>query len=86
LRKKLRRKEMIAFFQKLVPTVIAIEACGGSRQWARLLTSFGHEARRIASQLVKKSSAASEFVQHSRDSRHRPEANSVIGAIASIST
>ena len=29
LRKKLRRKEMIAFFQKLAPTVIAIEACGG---------------------------------------------------------
>ncbi len=30
LRKKLRRKEMVAFFEKLPPTVIAIEACGGS--------------------------------------------------------
>ena len=28
LRKKLRRKEMVAFFEKLAPTVIAIEACG----------------------------------------------------------
>ena len=27
LRKKLRRKEMVAFFEKLAPTVIAIEAC-----------------------------------------------------------
>jgi transposase len=53
LRKKLRRKEMIAFFQKLAPTVIAIEACGGSHHWARLLTSFGHEVRLIAPQLVK---------------------------------
>ena len=32
LRKKLRRKEMVAFFQKLAPTVIAIEACGASPQ------------------------------------------------------
>jgi len=53
LRKKLRRKEMIAFFQKLAPTVIGIEACGGSHHWARLLQSFGHEVRLIAPQLVK---------------------------------
>lgn len=53
LRKKLRRKEMIAFFQKVAPTVIAIEACGGSHHWARLLTSLGHELRLIAPQLVK---------------------------------
>ena len=30
LRKKLRRKEMVAFFEKLAPTVIAIEACGAT--------------------------------------------------------
>ena len=29
LRKKLRRRDMVAFFAKLNPTVIAIEACGG---------------------------------------------------------
>ena len=28
LRKQLRRKEMVAFFEKLTPTVIGIEACG----------------------------------------------------------
>lgn len=53
LRKKLRRKEMVAFFEKLEPTVIAIEACGASHQWARLLQSFGHTVRLIAPQLVK---------------------------------
>ena len=53
LRKKLRRKEMVAFFGKLPPTVVAIEACGGSHHWARLLQSFGHEVKLIAPQLVK---------------------------------
>ena len=45
LRKKLRRKEMVAFFEKLAPTVVGIEACGASHHWARLLRSFGHEVK-----------------------------------------
>ena len=53
LRKKLRRKEMVAFFQKLAPTMIAIEACGASDHLARLLQSFGHTVKLIAPQLVK---------------------------------
>src|ERR1700688_2818 len=53
LRKKLRRKEMVAFFEKLAPTVIAIEACGASHHWARLLQSFGHTVKLIPAQLVK---------------------------------
>jgi fructoselysine-6-P-deglycase FrlB-like protein len=36
LRKKLRRKEMVAFFKALAPTVIGIEACGASHHWARI--------------------------------------------------
>ena len=53
LRKKLRRKEMVEFFTKLVPTEIAIEACGASHYWARLLQSFGHRVQLIPPQLVK---------------------------------
>ena len=53
LRKKLRRRDMVAFFERLAPTVIAIEACGASHHWARLLGSFGHEVKLIAPQLVK---------------------------------
>ncbi|SCW90224.1 Transposase, partial [Sphingobium faniae] len=45
LRKKLRRKEMQDFFTKLPPTVVAIEACGGSHHWARQLQRLGHEVR-----------------------------------------
>jgi transposase len=44
---------MVRFFEKLAPTVIAIEACGASHHWARLLQSFGHSVKLIAPQLVK---------------------------------
>ncbi|MGA7964491.1 MAG: IS110 family transposase [Gammaproteobacteria bacterium] len=53
LRKKLRRKEMATLFEKLPPTVIGIEACGGSHHWARLLQSFGHTVKLIPPQYVK---------------------------------
>lgn len=53
LRKKLRRKEMVAFFEKLPPTVVAIEACGGSHHWARQLQSLGHAVKMLPPQYVK---------------------------------
>ena len=53
LRKRLARKAMVAFFETLEPTEIALEACGASHHWARLLQSFGHRVKLIAPQLVK---------------------------------
>jgi transposase len=53
LRKKLRRQDMICFFKRLAPTVVAIEACGASHHWARLLGSLGHEVKLIPPQYVK---------------------------------
>jgi hypothetical protein len=53
LRKKLRRQEMITFFTKLAPTVIGIEACGGSHHWALLLQSLGHQVKMLPPQFVK---------------------------------
>ena len=45
---------MVAFFEKLAPTVIAIEACGASPIIGRgCCRSFGHEVKLIAPQLVK---------------------------------
>jgi transposase len=44
---------MFAFFEKLAPTMIAIEACGASHHYARRLQSFGHTVKLIAPQLVK---------------------------------
>jgi len=53
LRKKLRRREMIKFFEGLPPTKVGIEACASSNHWARLLQSFGHEVKLIPPQFVK---------------------------------
>jgi len=44
---------MIAFSEKLPPTLVAIEACGESHHWARFLQSFGHEVKLIPPQYVK---------------------------------
>ena len=53
LRINLRRAQMIPFFRKLPPTIIALEACGGSHYWARELTALGHTVRLIPPQYVK---------------------------------
>ena len=53
LRRRLRRREMVAFFAKLPPTVIGMEACGASHYWARELGRLGHTVKLIAPQHVK---------------------------------
>jgi transposase len=53
LRRKLQRKEVLAFFAKLPPTVIGMEACGAGHYWARELRKLGHEVRLMAPQHVK---------------------------------
>ncbi len=53
LRKRLRRKEVLAFFAKLPPTVVGMEACGASHYWARELMQLGHAVKLIAPQHVK---------------------------------
>jgi transposase len=53
LRKRLRRSEMVAFFTKLPPTVIGMEACGAAHYWARELGQLGHTVKLIAPQHVK---------------------------------
>ena len=53
LRRKLRRLEVVPFFAKIEPTVVAIEACGGSHYWARTLEELGHQVRLLAPQHVK---------------------------------
>lgn len=53
LRKRLTRKAMLAFFAKLPPTVVVMEACGAAHHLARELGKLGHTAKLIAPQLVK---------------------------------
>jgi transposase len=53
LRRKLRRHQVLAFFAKLPPIVIGMEACGAAHYWARELRKLGHEVKLIAPQHVK---------------------------------
>jgi transposase len=50
LRRKLRRKEMMAFFHRLGPTVVGIEACGGAHHWARVLQEYGRQVKLLPPQ------------------------------------
>ena len=53
LRKQLRRSQMLAFFDKLKPCLVGIEACGSSHYWSRELQKQGHQVKLIAPQHVK---------------------------------
>jgi transposase len=53
LRKRLHRRDVVKFFSGLDPTVVGIEACGGSHHWARVLGELGHEVRMMPAQYVK---------------------------------
>ena len=53
LKKKLRRKDVLAFFAGLSPTKVGMEACGASHFWARELGKLGHEVVLIPPQYVK---------------------------------
>ena len=40
--RKLRRKEVLAFFAKLAPCLVGMEACGSAHYWAREIAKLGH--------------------------------------------
>jgi transposase len=68
LRTDLRRAQMATYFKKLAPVEIAIEACGSSHHWARVLTALGHQVRLIPPQYVK------PFVKRAKNDRNDAEA------------
>ena len=53
LRKKLRRSEVLKFFQALPPCLVGMEACATSHYWARELSGLGHEVRMMPAAYVK---------------------------------
>lgn len=53
LQKAFKRRSLIAFFQKLSPCLIGIEACGSAHHWGRTLRQFGHDVRLIPPTYVK---------------------------------
>jgi len=53
LKRKLRRSELIAFFEKQERCTVVMEACGAAYHWARILTGLGHTVKLIAPEAVK---------------------------------
>jgi transposase len=43
--RKLRRKEVLAFFAKLPPCLVSIEACGSAHYWGREIAKLGVRER-----------------------------------------
>lgn len=53
LARQLRRGQMIAFFSKLAPCVVGMEACATAHYWARELAKLGHTVRLMPASYVK---------------------------------
>jgi len=53
IRRKLRRSELIAFFEKQEACMVVMEACGAAHHWARVLTGLGHDVKLIAPEAVR---------------------------------
>ena len=51
--RKLRRADVLVFFEKLSPCLVGMEACGGAHFWAREITKLGHDVRLIPPSYVK---------------------------------
>src|SRR5919197_4383904 len=45
VRRQLKRRHVGAFFQKLPPSLVGIEACASSHYWSRELQALGHTVR-----------------------------------------
>ena len=53
IRRQLKRRYVLAFFQKLPPCLIGIEACASSHHWSRELQALGHTVRLMPPAYVK---------------------------------
>ena len=53
LRRQLRRRQVLSFFQKLSPCLVGIEACASSHHWSRELQALGHTVRLMPPAYVK---------------------------------
>ena len=53
IRRKLKRRYVLAFFQKLPACLVGIEACATSHHWSRQLQALGHKVRLMPPVYVK---------------------------------
>ena len=53
LKRKVRRSDLVAFFEKQERCTVVMEACGAAHHWARILTGLGHTVKLLAPEAVK---------------------------------
>jgi transposase len=53
VRRQVKRRYVLAFFQKLPPCLVGIEACASSHHWSRELQALGHTVRLMPPSYVK---------------------------------
>ena len=53
IRRQLKRRYVLALFQKLPPCLVGIEACASSHYWSRELQALGHTVRLMPPAYVK---------------------------------
>ena len=53
IRRQLKRRYVLAFFEKLPPCLVGIEACASSHYWSRELQVLGHTVRLMPPAYVK---------------------------------
>ena len=51
--RRLRRKEVLAFFAKLPPCLVGMEACGSAHYWGREITKLRHILKLMPANYVK---------------------------------
>ena len=53
IRRQLKRRYVLAFFEKLPPCLVGIEACASSHHWSRELKALGHTVKLMPPAYVK---------------------------------
>jgi transposase len=53
VRRRLRRSEVLTYFQSIEPCLVGMEACATAHHWARELTALGHQVKLMPPAYVK---------------------------------
>ena len=65
IRRQIKRRYMLAFFQKLPPCLVGIEACASAHHWSRELQAIGHSVRLMPAAYVR------PYVKRHKERCHR---------------